>query len=111
MRERVERELSAGAPQRIVARRAGIGERTLRRWVADGRIGRPERPAPADDWQIAAQLLEDLFPERWAAEAVPAGLRDEIDEARLRPPADRATARSLEGAEAVQGGDPPSRGP
>jgi hypothetical protein len=65
MRERVERELSAGAPQRVVARRAGVGERTLRRWIGDGKISRPERPAADADWRAAAKALETLFPERW----------------------------------------------
>ena len=49
--------------------RAGIGRRTLERWIAQGRVRRPERPVPPEDesWRIAASLLERTFPERWGA--------------------------------------------
>jgi hypothetical protein len=68
LREWLERELDAGYPQSVAAQRVGIGRRTLERWLADGRVRRPEPPAPPEDdsWRIAASLLEQAFPERWA---------------------------------------------
>jgi hypothetical protein len=69
LRQWLERELDAGCPQSVAAQRAGIGQRTLERWLAHGKVRRPERPAPpAEDesWRAAAELLEHAFPERWA---------------------------------------------
>jgi hypothetical protein len=73
LREWAERELAAGASQAVVAQRAGIGRRTLERWLADGKVRRPERPVPPEDdsWRIAASLLERAFPERWSADRHP----------------------------------------
>ena len=68
LREWLERELAAGCPQVVAAQRAGIGRRTLERWIAQGRVRRPERPVPPEDesWRTAASLLERAFPDRWA---------------------------------------------
>jgi hypothetical protein len=67
LREWLERELDAGCPQSVAAQRAGIGQRTLERWLAQGKVRRPEPPSPPEDdsWRIAASMLERAFPERW----------------------------------------------
>ena len=43
LREWLERELAAGCPQAVAAQRAGIGLRSVERWLAEGRVRRPER--------------------------------------------------------------------
>jgi DNA invertase Pin-like site-specific DNA recombinase len=67
LREWIEDELAAGASQAVVAQRAGISLRTVERWLAEGRVRRPEPPAPPEDdsWRIAASLLAQMFPARW----------------------------------------------
>jgi hypothetical protein len=64
LRKWIEDELASGASQAVVAQHAGIGLRTMERWLAGG------RPAPPEDdsWRIAASLLERAFPERWSME-------------------------------------------
>src|SRR5262245_2114298 len=95
LRAQVERELAMGATQALVAQHAGVTERTIKRWIADGKVVRrqlehapppaaPELPiaerlvqaepglvaaiiqaAQRGSWQAAAWLLERSYPDRW----------------------------------------------
>jgi len=91
LRIQVERDLATGATQAVVAQRAGVTSRTLRKWLATGKVTpqveaqpatseplaiRLERAEPGlvasviaaaqrGHWQAAAWLLERSFPERW----------------------------------------------
>jgi hypothetical protein len=73
LREWIEDQLAAGVAQVVIAQRAGVSTRSLRRWISTGQVRRPERPAPSEDdsWRIAASLLERAFPERWGADRAP----------------------------------------
>ena len=85
-------DLAAGASRACAAIRAGTSERTLYRWLAQGRRGRKPfvafmsalKKAEADSeavavvairdaadkhWQAAAWWLERKFPESWARDA------------------------------------------
>jgi len=108
LRIQVERELAAGATQAVVAQRAGVSARTLRKWLAAGKVTphveaqpaaseplaiRLERAEPGlvasviaaaqrGHWQAAAWLLERSFPERWGRKevAAPAPPKDRFSE-------------------------------
>ena len=61
LRAQMERELAAGAPVAVAAQRVGIGRRTLTRWLAQGRVVRPQlASAPADPLDLGpARSLDD----------------------------------------------------
>jgi hypothetical protein len=73
--ELLDGSLAAGA------RASGVSARSVRRWQERGRrelaalspeaqlvlaLGRAEREAKARSWEVAAEQLEALAPERWA---------------------------------------------
>jgi hypothetical protein len=62
LRQRLERELAAGVPVAVAAQRARVGRRTLHRWLADGRLARPEPPPPEPvfDEEVELSLTERL---------------------------------------------------
>jgi hypothetical protein len=62
LRQRLEGELADGVPVTVAAQRAGIGRRTLHRWLADGRLARvePRPPEPAFDEVVELSLTERL---------------------------------------------------
>src|SRR4051812_42016 len=93
LRAVLERELATGAQQIVVRQRTGVSPRSLKRWLAQGKVqrpamrGRPPAPLPVSaqlaqaepglvgaiiaaadrgSWQAAAWLLERSFPDRWA---------------------------------------------
>ena len=76
LREWIEGQLAEGVAQVVIAQRAGVSTRSLRRWISTGQVRRPEPtlPAPADSWRIAAELLERAFPRRWGRRDADAGV-------------------------------------
>jgi hypothetical protein len=93
LRVAVERDLAAGVPVAVAAQSAGVGRRTLHRWLdrglvvrrglaaaaepgptLDERLDQAEEPlvaiivaaAKRGSWQAALALLERRWPDRWA---------------------------------------------
>jgi hypothetical protein len=60
LRERIEDELASGAPQGVVAQRLGVAPRSLGRWLAEGRVSRPEPPPPEPERRLLGELPERL---------------------------------------------------
>jgi transposase len=51
LRARIEAQLAAGTTQAVVAQRAGVNPRTVRQWLAAGKVARPPSvriPPPAE---------------------------------------------------------------
>jgi len=110
LREAIERELATGASQAVVRQRTGVSERSLRRWLREGKVVKrePDAPPPIDEslplserlaraepglvatliaaagrgeWRPAAWLLERAWPERWSRrEAEPVPLAPRGDD-------------------------------
>lgn len=106
------KDLADGQTRACAAERAGIGERTLARWVSKGRRGeepyaafvaaikKAERDAEAEavndirqagkkNWTARAWWLERKFPESWGKDAIE--LREIVAEWRKRKRAKRDT--------------------
>jgi hypothetical protein len=64
LRARIERELATGATQATVAQRTGVTARSLKRWLADGKVVRrqleraPAAPPPEPELPLPARLAQ-----------------------------------------------------